>query len=107
MSFPSLTTLSAIELERRVRAREISPVAVVEALLQAIALHNPRLNAVVTLTAAARGRARDARRSSATVHIPGTLAPAMCSARRRLLTLSGCLPNEKSAKSRLGTTYVL
>lgn len=43
--------LTAFELARRVRAREISPVAIVEAHLDAIARHNPRLNAVVTLTA--------------------------------------------------------
>ena len=51
MSSPSLTMLTAFELARRVRAREISPVAIVEAHLDAIARHNPRLNAVVTLTA--------------------------------------------------------
>jgi len=51
MSDPSITRLPARELARRVKARELSPVAVVEAHLAAIERHNPRLNAVVTLTA--------------------------------------------------------
>ncbi|MBL8701325.1 MAG: amidase [Alphaproteobacteria bacterium] len=48
MSDLSLTRLPALEISRRVAAREIAPTAVVQAHLAAIALHNPKLNAVVT-----------------------------------------------------------
>jgi amidase len=51
MSDLSITRLPAHEIARRVKTRELSPAAVVEAHLAAIELHNPRLNAVVTLTA--------------------------------------------------------
>jgi amidase len=47
----SLTQLPAREIARRVKAREVAPVAVVEAHLAAIASRNPTLNAVVTLAA--------------------------------------------------------
>ncbi|HEX9463846.1 MAG TPA: amidase family protein [Alphaproteobacteria bacterium] len=46
-----ITKLGAAEIARRVRAREISPVAVVEAHLAAIERTNPLVNAVVTLAA--------------------------------------------------------
>lgn len=63
MSDLALTRLPALEIARRVKAREITPTAVVEAHLAATALHNPRLNAVVTSMAEeALGQARDLER---------------------------------------------
>ena len=46
-----ITHLEALEIARRVRAREISPVTVVEAHLAAIERANPVVNAVCTLAA--------------------------------------------------------
>lgn len=43
-----LALLSAAEIARRVRAREVSPVEVLEACLAQLEKHNPALNAVVT-----------------------------------------------------------
>lgn len=75
MSDLSLTRLPAYEIVRRVKAREVSPTAVVEAHLAAIELHNPRLNAVVTLTAEhAVDRARDLERRLAAGDPVGALA---------------------------------
>jgi amidase len=47
----SLVKLSAVELAARMRTRELSPVAVLEAHLAAIAQVNPTLNAICTLAA--------------------------------------------------------
>lgn len=56
-----LTRLSARTLAAEIRARKLSPVEVLEAHLDAIARHNPALNAVVTLADdAARAAARRA-----------------------------------------------
>ncbi len=46
-----ITRLDAIEIARRVKAREISPIAVVEAHLRVIERTNPTVNAVCTLAA--------------------------------------------------------
>jgi amidase len=46
-----ITHLAALEIARRVKAREVSPVAVVEAHLAAIERANPVINAVCTLAA--------------------------------------------------------
>lgn len=46
-----ITQLTALEIARRVRARQISPVAVIEAHLAAIERTNPAVNAVCTLAA--------------------------------------------------------
>ena len=53
-----LTRLSAVELGRLIRAREVSPVEVVEAYLRRIESLNPTLNAVVTLAPDALEHAR-------------------------------------------------
>jgi amidase len=53
----SLALLPATEIARRVRARELSPVEVLDACLAQIDRHNPALNAVVTLNPRARGEA--------------------------------------------------
>jgi amidase len=53
----SLALLPATEIARRVRARELSPVEVLDACLAQIDRHNPGLNAVVTLNPRARGEA--------------------------------------------------
>ncbi|HEX8335138.1 MAG TPA: amidase [Pyrinomonadaceae bacterium] len=55
-----LTRLSAVELGRLIRAREVSPVEAVEAYLRRIECVNPALNAVVTLAPDALERAREA-----------------------------------------------
>ena len=53
-----LTSCSAVELARRIRAREVSAVEVLEAHLDRIERRNPAVNAVVTLnTRRARARA--------------------------------------------------
>ena len=54
---PDLTSRSAAELARRIRAREVSAVEVLEAHLDRIERQNPTVNAVVTLNAE-RARAR-------------------------------------------------
>ncbi len=48
---PAITGLSAVELSRRVRARKLSAVEVLNAHLAAIERHNPALNAICTLAA--------------------------------------------------------
>jgi amidase len=53
----SLAFLSAGEIARRVRARELSPVEVLDACLARVERHNPALNAVVTLNPRARDEA--------------------------------------------------
>jgi Asp-tRNA(Asn)/Glu-tRNA(Gln) amidotransferase A subunit family amidase len=55
-----LTRLSAVELGRLIRAREVSPVEAVEAYQRRIESANPALNAVVTLAPDALERAREA-----------------------------------------------
>jgi amidase len=50
---------SASEIARRVRDREISPVAVVDEALAQISKHNPELNAIVTLNPRALDEARE------------------------------------------------
>ncbi len=60
---PDLTSCSAVELARRIRAREVSAVEVLEAHLDRIERQNPAVNAVVTLDAeraCARANAADA-----------------------------------------------
>ena len=57
----TLTRLSVVELERRIREREVTPIDVVEAHIARIEAVNPRINAVVTSTfEAARHEARQA-----------------------------------------------
>ncbi len=75
MSDESPTELTAREIARRVNARELSPVAVVEAHLGAIEHRNPGLNAVVTLDAeGALAAARALERRLADGHAGGILA---------------------------------
>ncbi|WP_233992703.1 amidase [Salinibacter altiplanensis] len=60
---PALTSCSAVELARRIRARDVSAVEVLEAHLDRIERWNPAVNAVVTLDverARARANAADA-----------------------------------------------
>jgi amidase len=47
----SITSLSAVELARRIRARDLSAAEVVRAHLEAIDRHNPQINAICTLAA--------------------------------------------------------
>jgi amidase len=49
MATVSVTSLSAIELRRRIAAREVTVVASVEACLERVADLNPTLNAIVTM----------------------------------------------------------
>ena len=58
MTSESLALLPATEIARRVRAREVSPVEVLDACLAQVDRHNPALNAVVTLNPRAREDAR-------------------------------------------------
>jgi amidase len=60
MSDRSVTRMTAIEIARRVRGRELAAAEVVEAHLDEIARVNPRLNAICTLAA---DHARDAART--------------------------------------------
>ncbi len=66
--------LTAAEIARRVAAREISPIAVIEAALQRIAELNPRLNAMVTLNPHALDDARALERRLARGEPVGALA---------------------------------
>jgi len=59
------TRLSAVELARLIRAREVSPVEVVEAHLRRIESVNPALNAVVTLAPDVLEWAREAEAAAA------------------------------------------
>jgi aspartyl-tRNA(Asn)/glutamyl-tRNA(Gln) amidotransferase subunit A len=64
MSDSRLVWLSATELAALIRRKKVSPVEVVDALLDRIAALNPRLNAFVTLTdGAARREAKAAERA--------------------------------------------
>ena len=66
--------LGAVELARRVRARELSPVEVVEAALARVARVNGPLNAVVTLNQGVLDQARDLEQRLARGEDPGPLA---------------------------------
>ncbi len=63
MADVSLTRRSARELARLIRARDVSPIEVLDAHLAVIEAINPKLNAIVTLAA---GQARDAARRAET-----------------------------------------
>ncbi len=69
-----LTYASATELARAIRAKEVSSEEVVDAYLRRIEEVNPKLNAVVQLTAdAARAQAREADAALLQGHIKGPL----------------------------------
>ena len=55
-----ISSQDATELARRIRARELSPVEVVQAYLERIGAINPKLNAVVTILDGAEADARAA-----------------------------------------------
>jgi amidase len=75
MSDPSITRLTAIEIARRVRERQVTAAEVIEAHLDEIARVNPRLNAICTLSADhAREAARALDSSIASGRDPGPLA---------------------------------
>jgi amidase len=58
----SIAALSAAEIARRVREREISPVEVLDACMERVERHNERINAVVTLNHRAREEAAELER---------------------------------------------
>src|SRR6266511_2760417 len=68
-----LADRSATELARLVAAREVSPVAVVQAALERVDRYNPALNAVVTLNESALDDARELERRLARGEQPGPL----------------------------------
>jgi amidase len=68
-----LPDLPATEIHRLVAARQISPVAVIEACLDRVARHNQRLNAVVTLNPRAMDQARQLEGRLAQGEPPGPL----------------------------------
>ncbi|HEX8692903.1 MAG TPA: amidase family protein [Longimicrobium sp.] len=70
----SIALLPAHELARRVRARELSPVEVLDACLERVERLNPQINAVVTLNDRARDEARELERRIARGEDPGPLA---------------------------------
>ena len=70
----SIALLPAAELARLVRARELSPVEVLDACLERVEALNPALNAVVTLDPRARDAARDLERRIAAGERVGPLA---------------------------------
>jgi len=67
-----VTSLSANELARRIRARELSPVAVAEAFLARIERVNPSINAIVTFSPHV---IEDAKRAEAAVTRSDELGP--------------------------------
>lgn len=69
-----LALLSAAEIRRRVAAREVSPVEVIEAALARIERLDPVLNAVVTRSPRALDDARELERALAAGAEPGPLA---------------------------------
>lgn len=70
----SIALLPAHEIARRVRAREISPVEVLDACMVQVERHNPELNAVVTLNHRAREEAEALERRLAAGEDVGPLA---------------------------------
>jgi amidase len=70
----SIALLPAHEIARRVRAREVSPVEVLDACMAQVDAHNPRLNAVVTLNPRARDEAQALERRIAAGEDVGPLA---------------------------------
>jgi amidase len=70
----SQAVLSAVEIARRVAAREVSPVDIVEEALRRVEEHNPRINAIVTLNPEALEDARRLERRLAAGEPPGRLA---------------------------------
>jgi len=68
-----LTLTPAVELARLYRARKVSPLEVVQAVLARIDALNPRVNAVVTVTREAA--LREARRETASLRRGATLPP--------------------------------
>ncbi|HEX5727509.1 MAG TPA: amidase family protein [Longimicrobiaceae bacterium] len=74
MPDPELALLPAHELARRVRARELSPVEVLDACLARVERLNPAINAVVTLNPRARDEARALERRIAAGEDVGPLA---------------------------------
>lgn len=70
----SIADLPAHEIARRVRAREVSPVEVLDACMARVERHNPRLNAVVTMNPAALDDAAELERRIARGEDPGPLA---------------------------------
>ncbi|HEV7589034.1 MAG TPA: amidase [Longimicrobium sp.] len=70
----SIALLPAAELVRRVRARELSPVEVLDAALARVEALNPAINAVVTLDPTAREAARELERRIAAGEDVGILA---------------------------------
>src|SRR5207245_1209639 len=68
-----LADRSASELARLVAAREVSPVAVLEACLERVEKYNPILNAVVTLNERARDDACEVERRLTRGETPGLL----------------------------------
>ncbi len=70
----ALADRSASELAALVRARDVSPVEVLEACLERLERHNPTLNAVVTLNERARDDAREVERRLMRGAPPGLLS---------------------------------
>ncbi|MBV9774328.1 MAG: amidase, partial [Gemmatimonadetes bacterium] len=70
----SIALLSASEMARLVRARELSPVEVLEACLERVERLNPTINAVVTLNPRARDEAAELERRIARGEDVGPLA---------------------------------
>src|SRR3712207_3576715 len=70
----SIALLPAHEIARRVRAREVSPVEVLDACMAQVDAHNPRLNALVTLNPRARDEAQALERRIAAGEDVGPLA---------------------------------
>lgn len=70
----SIALLPAAEIARGVRARELSPVEVLEASLARVEALNPTINAVVTPDPRAMDAARDLERRIAAGEDPGVLA---------------------------------
>lgn len=67
-----LTT--ATETARRVAAREVSPVEVIQSALERVAEHNPRLNAIVTMNGRVMDEARELEHRLRAGDPPGLLA---------------------------------
>lgn len=74
MPEPTLADLPAHEIARRVRARDVSPVEVLDACLARVEQVNPRINAVVTLNPRARDEAAALERRIAAGEDAGPLA---------------------------------